>query len=233
MPLNRWLLPRVAGLVLVAVACQREAAPKLSGSQWIDATATLDSATTPVYPGNAPLHLTFLQDMRRGDAVTLSAFSLGAHSGTHVDAPMHFVADGAPIDHVGLDALVGPARVIQIPDSVQAIDAAQATLRRLVSRVKALRPLPVAENAASYFSDVPSLNAISNHEYPDFQLNVPDQYRVDLWKQDFKQAEQTGDLPNLTIMWWPDDHTGGTPTAAAAAAGRPVRRSRIECFIRA
>jgi arylformamidase len=67
----------------------------------------------------------FLKDLRRGDALTLSVFSLGAHSGTHVDAPMHFVADGAPIDQVRLDALVGPARVIQIDDSVQAITAAE------------------------------------------------------------------------------------------------------------
>ena len=67
----------------------------------------------------------FLKDMRRGDPLTLSVFSLGAHSGTHVDAPMHFVADGAPVDQIPLDALVGPARVLQIADSVQAIDAAE------------------------------------------------------------------------------------------------------------
>jgi arylformamidase len=38
---------------------------------------------------------------------------------------MHFVADGAPVDRIALEALVGPARVVQIPDSVQAIDAAE------------------------------------------------------------------------------------------------------------
>lgn len=124
MPTRRWLL-RVAALALVAAACRQRPLPVLDGAQWIDVTATLDSATTPVYPGNAPLHFTFLQDLRRGDGVTLSAYSLGAHSGTHVDAPMHFIADGAPIDKVALAALMGPARVIQIPDSVQAIDAAE------------------------------------------------------------------------------------------------------------
>jgi arylformamidase len=92
---------------------------------WIDATATLDPATTPVYEGDAPMKFDFLKDMRRGDPLTLSAFSLGAHSGTHVDAPMHFVADGAPVDRIALDAFVGPARVVQIPDSVQAIDAVE------------------------------------------------------------------------------------------------------------
>lgn len=97
----------------------------LPSTGWIDATATLDPAKTPVYEGNAPLQFRFMLDMRKGDPVTLSAFSLGAHSGTHIDAPMHFIRDGAPIDKVPLDALIGSARVIDIPDNVQAIDAAE------------------------------------------------------------------------------------------------------------
>src|SRR5881394_1403527 len=92
---------------------------------WIDATATLDPSMTPVYAGDAPMKFDFLKDMRKGDAFTLSAYSLGAHSGTHIDAPMHFVRDGATIDRVPLEPLVGPARVIDIPDNVQAINAAE------------------------------------------------------------------------------------------------------------
>jgi arylformamidase len=92
---------------------------------WIDATATLDPATTPVYEGDAPMKFDFLKDMRKGDGFTLSAYSLGAHSGTHIDAPMHFVRDGAPIDKVPLEPLIGPVRVIDIPDSVQSINGAE------------------------------------------------------------------------------------------------------------
>ncbi len=78
-----------------------------------------------MYEGNAPLSFEFQLDMRKGDALTLSKLSLGAHSGTHIDAPQHFVRDGASIDKVPLDALIGRARVIEIPDSVQSIDAAE------------------------------------------------------------------------------------------------------------
>jgi len=92
---------------------------------WIDVTATLDPATTPVYEGDAPMSFEFLKDMRKGDAFTLSKLSLGAHSGTHVDAPMHFIRDGASIDRIALEPLIGPARVIEIPDSVQSIDSAE------------------------------------------------------------------------------------------------------------
>ncbi len=80
---------------------------------------------TPVYEGNAPLSFEFMLDMRKGDGVTLSKYSLGAHSGTHIDAPQHFIRDGAPVDKVPLDPLIGPARVIDIPDSIQAINAAE------------------------------------------------------------------------------------------------------------
>ena len=120
----------VVGL-LGAFACVRQSASRMATENasiaggWIDVTATLDPATTPVYEGNAPLSFEFQLDMRKGDALTLSKLSLGAHSGTHIDAPQHFVRDGASIDKVPLDALIGRARVIDIPDSVQSIDAAE------------------------------------------------------------------------------------------------------------
>jgi arylformamidase len=118
----------VALLALTVLACapqQRAALESPSATPWIDATATLDPATTPIYEGDAPMKFEFLKDMRRGDGFTLSVYSLGAHSGTHIDAPMHFVAGGASIDQVPLDPLIGPARVIDVADGVQAIDAAE------------------------------------------------------------------------------------------------------------
>jgi GntP family gluconate:H+ symporter len=111
--------------LVVGCAPAKQGTPDLSAQGWIDATATLDPASTPVYEGDAPMKFDFLKDMRKGDKLTLSVYSLGAHSGTHLDAPMHFVATGAPIDQVALDPLMGAARVIDIPDSVRAIDSAE------------------------------------------------------------------------------------------------------------
>src|SRR6478672_72523 len=124
---------RFSRIIISAAALACAAEPRSDASSatagaipstgWLDATATLDPATTPVYAGDAPMKFDFLKDMRRGDGFTLSAYSMGAHSGTHVDAPMHFVRDGASIDQLALDPFIGPARVIDIPDAVQAIDA--------------------------------------------------------------------------------------------------------------
>ena len=125
-----WTIAALATLSASACATRPQAASRvapetLMSTGWIDVTASLDPSTTPVYEGDAPMKFEFLKDMRKGDVLTLSAYSLGAHSGTHVDAPMHFVRDGASIDRVPLEPLIGPARVIDVPDSVQAIDAAE------------------------------------------------------------------------------------------------------------
>jgi arylformamidase len=112
-------------LSLVVSGCAPREQQELNAQGWIDVTATLDPAKTPVYEGDAPLRFDFLKDMRKGDKLTLSVYSMGAHSGTHIDAPMHFVANGAPIDEVALDPLIGAARVIDIADTIQAIDAAE------------------------------------------------------------------------------------------------------------
>jgi len=126
---------RFSRIVISAAALACAAEPQSGASSatagaipstgWIDATATLDPATTPVYAGDAPMKFDFLKDMRKGDGFTLSAYSLGAHSGTHMDAPMHFIKDGASVDRVPLEPLIGPARIIDIPDTVQSISAAE------------------------------------------------------------------------------------------------------------
>ena len=115
----------VFALACTASRADPVASYQLASDGWIDATATLDPGTTPIYQGDAPMKFDFLHDMRKGDAFTLSAYSLGAHSGTHVDAPMHFVRNGAAIDRLPLTPFIGRARVIDIPDGVQAINAAE------------------------------------------------------------------------------------------------------------
>ena len=101
---GRGFLAAAAALSALGCVPQQRAATDVSrGTAWMDATATLDPATTPVYEGDAPMTFTFLKDMRRGDPLTLSSYAMGAHSGTHIDAPMHFVSGGAPIDKVPLE----------------------------------------------------------------------------------------------------------------------------------
>jgi YVTN family beta-propeller protein len=74
---------------------------------------------------------------------------------------------------------------------------------------KATGKLPVPIDKYQTYADIPSLNAIMDHKYPRFDLNVTDQYRTDIWLRAFRKAEQSGNLANLNLLWMPVDHTSG------------------------
>ncbi|GAB3883828.1 alkaline phosphatase family protein [Terrabacter terrigena] len=72
-------------------------------------------------------------------------------------------------------------------------------------------------------SPIPSLNAISNHESPMFDTNIPDVYRHQIWKQEFAKNGPA----NLNMMWLSSDHTGGAPDARAQVADGDLAVGRI------
>ncbi len=80
---------------------------------WIDISVPLYTGMAH-WPDNPPVRIERMLDMAHGDAANVSTIELGAHTGTHMDAPRHFLADGAGIDTMPFDATIGPARVIRI-----------------------------------------------------------------------------------------------------------------------
>lgn len=78
-----------------------------------------------VYPGDPAPKAEQIADMRRGDLYNLTAFSMSAHNGTHVDAPRHFIPDGKTVDELALEAFVGCCYVARHEGPVDADDAAQ------------------------------------------------------------------------------------------------------------
>jgi arylformamidase len=68
------------------------------------------------YPGDPVLSLELAKSIASGDVVNLTRMDFGLHSGTHVDAPVHFLDGAAGIDSVPLDAIVGPCEVVEAPD---------------------------------------------------------------------------------------------------------------------
>jgi arylformamidase len=76
-----------------------------------------------VYPGDPPLEMSRVRAIARGDAANLTHLSMGAHTGTHVDAPAHFIEGAATLDRIPLDRFVGDATVLDLRGR-KAIDAA-------------------------------------------------------------------------------------------------------------
>jgi len=79
-------------------------------------------AGMPIYEGDPTLSIEPWSAMAKGDSANVSFLHLGAHTGTHVDAPAHFIEGASKIDSLPLDVLIGPARVIRVPDDRMQID---------------------------------------------------------------------------------------------------------------
>ena len=80
----------------------------------IDITHPLSNATAP-WPGDTPFHFQFVCRLRDGASCNVGKFTSGIHSGTHMDAPLHYNDAGLSIDQLDLGILLGPARVFLAP----------------------------------------------------------------------------------------------------------------------
>ena len=86
-----------------------------------DITAPIRS-NMPVYEGDPGVKIEAWSAFAKGDSSNVSFLSFGAHTGTHVDAPAHFIDGARKIDALSLEILIGPARVVRVADDVTEID---------------------------------------------------------------------------------------------------------------
>lgn len=84
-------------------------------NHWIDVSVPLYTGMVH-WPDNPPVQIDRILDMAHGDVCNVSKMSMGSHTGTHMDGPIHFVKGGKGIDQMPLEATIGPARVIEIHD---------------------------------------------------------------------------------------------------------------------
>lgn len=85
-------------------------------SELIDISVRLNHRM-PTWPGSAGVRIGRTQSFGAGDGVNVSRLDMDVHCGTHVEAPLHFVDGGAPLESIPLDSFVGPARVAHLPDA--------------------------------------------------------------------------------------------------------------------
>ena len=78
--------------------------------------------STPIYAGDPPAVVESAKRLAGGDSANVSKLAFGAHTGTHVDAPNHFIDGSRRIDQLDLNKLIGPCRVVRVPDNVQTIE---------------------------------------------------------------------------------------------------------------
>ncbi len=81
------------------------------------------SLDLPVWPGDPAILLEQVSAMDDGAEANLTRLDMSAHTGTHVDAPHHFLNDGRTVENLSLEALVGPCWVVRVADDIGEITA--------------------------------------------------------------------------------------------------------------
>ena len=112
-----------------------------------------------IYPGDPAPEKRLLCSIEKGELYNLTAFSMCAHNGTHIDAPFHFLKDGKSVDAIALDAFVGMAYVaehhgvVSAGDAVKIIEKAKEQSREAAKRILIKGAAMVSEEAAKVFAE--------------------------------------------------------------------------------
>jgi arylformamidase len=96
------------------------------------------SPQMPVWPGDPPVEIERVASINEGDPVNLTRLSLGAHTGTHVDAPYHFFEQGLKVDQLPLSTFIGSAHVLEVHPGERTITATDLGSLGLPSTVQRL-----------------------------------------------------------------------------------------------
>ena len=84
-------------------------------TEWIDISVPLSDGMVH-WPGDPAVEIKRIRDIAEGEVCNVSSLSMSAHTGTHMDAPLHFLRAGKSLDRLPIEATIGPARVIEIAD---------------------------------------------------------------------------------------------------------------------
>ncbi len=109
---------------------------------------TRDLIRTPPYPGDEPPQLSAVHRMKDGESYNLSRLETSLHAGTHIDAPLHFIANGKDIASLPLESFVGECVVISIPNAP--LDAMYFMKRPFAPRILLRGKGQLTESAIGY-----------------------------------------------------------------------------------
>ncbi|MBI2856831.1 MAG: cyclase family protein [Chloroflexi bacterium] len=113
-----------------------------------------------VWPGDPAVSAEPVKSLAAGDSSNVSLYRIGTHTGTHVDAPRHFLAEGDGVDRLDLALLMGRARLFQLPDAshidrktLESLDLNGVTRLLLGTRNSALLKQGRVERDYAYLTD--------------------------------------------------------------------------------
>ena len=111
-----------------------------------------------VHPGDPMPEKKELKSIEKGEVYNLTAFSMCAHNGTHIDAPRHFIKDGKTVDEMSLEAFIGMAYVVEYSgvvtenDATEIIEKAEKHNKEAAKRILIKGDVEISLEAAKVFA---------------------------------------------------------------------------------
>lgn len=118
---------------------------------------SMDVLTSEVWPGDPEPRLQLVNRMDCDDDFNLSAVYASLHTGTHIDAPLHVFEDGASVDEIPLEKLIGPVTVLTLPSGPITGEMVERLFPKNVSKL-ILKTKEDSEFFAGASADVASLH---------------------------------------------------------------------------
>ena len=182
-----------------------------------------------VFPGDPAPKREVLSSMQNGALYNLTALSLCAHNGTHVDAPYHFIRDGKTVDELPLDKTVGWAYVSHEEGSLSAEDAKRILGNAANAHPKAAKRIllggrvTVTEEAARVFAEA-KIDLVGNESQTVGPEDAPMQVHLTLLGADVVLLEgiRLGDVPAGVYL------LSAAPISLAGSDGAPCRAILID-----
>ena len=177
-----------------------------------------------LYPGDPAPEKQTLCATEEGDLYNLTAFSMCAHNGTHIDAPFHFLPDGKTVEKMDLNIFVGDCFVARHRGDVTAADAA-AILKKAggTERLLLAGPLTVTAEGAAVFAES-GIRLLGNESQSVGPAEAPMQVHLILLKKGIALLE------GIVLKGIPEGHyfLCAAPLNLAGADGAPCRACLIE-----
>jgi arylformamidase len=182
-----------------------------------------------VFPGDPAPKREVLSSMKEGALYNLTALSLCAHNGTHIDAPYHFIKDGKTVEELPLSKTVGMAYLSQESGDITAEDAhrilkeAENANPEAAKRILLGGKVTVTEEAALVFANA-GIDLLGNESQTVGPENAPMQVHLTLLGADVVLLEgiRLGDIPTGVYL------LSAAPISLAGSDGAPCRAILID-----
>ena len=177
-----------------------------------------------VFPGDPAPKRERLSSMEDGALYNLTALSLCAHNGTHIDAPYHFIKDGKTVEELSLSKLVGWAYVAQEDGPITAEDASRIladaanAYPEAAKRILIGGKVTVTEDAATVFAEA-EIDLLGNESQTVGPEDAPMQVHLTLLSREVVLLEgiRLGDVPTGVYL------LSAAPISLASSDGAPCR----------